>query len=201
VDLARLDLAIEASPGMVRTIGVIPEQVITEDLRLEPTVENGRVVSDPSRDLLKIAVVERHRGTGNVGLGLVKGMGLERGAIASSVAHDSHNIVVVGTSDGEMRAAVAAIVEMGGGQVVVAEGQVRAACPLPIAGLMSDQPLEQVRAQIDQVTEAAQGLGCPLPDPLMTLSFLALPVIPSLKLTDKGLVDVNQFDFVPLFEA
>jgi adenine deaminase len=199
VDLSALDLTIQAGPGTARVIGVIPEQVITEDLGLEPTVQDGEVVSDPSRDLLKIAVVERHRGTGNVGLGLVKGMGLQQGAIASSVAHDSHNIVMVGASDSDMRAAVAAIAEMGGGQVVVAGGQIRAACPLPIAGLMSDQPLEVVRAQVDRVTEAAQALGCPLADPLMTLSFLALPVIPTLKLTDKGLVDVNKFDFVPLF--
>jgi adenine deaminase len=199
VDLSALDFSIAAGEGMARTIGVVPGQVVTEDLRREPKVENGRVLSDPARDLLKIAVVERHLGTGNVGLGLVTGMGLRQGAIASSVAHDSHNIVVVGTSDGELRAAVAAIAEMGGGQVVVAQGQVQAACPLPIAGLMSDQPLETVRSQIDRVTEAAQALGCPLPDPLMTLSFLALPVIPSLKLTDKGLVDVNKFDFVPLF--
>jgi adenine deaminase len=200
VDLSTLDFDMAAGKGLARTIGVIPEQVITEDLRLEPRIEQGKVLSDPSRDLLKIAVVERHLGTGNVGLGLVKGMGLQRGAIASSVAHDSHNIVVVGTSDSEMRVAVAAVVEMGGGQVVVAEGRVRASCPLPIAGLMSDQPLETVRAQIDQVTEAAQALGCLLPDPLMTLSFLALAVIPRLKLTDQGLVDVNKFDFVPLFE-
>ena len=199
VDLSALDLTIEAGPGTARVIGVIPEQVITEDLRLEPTVQDGKVVSDPSRDLLKIAVVERHRGTGNAGLGLVKGMGLRQGAIASSVAHDSHNIVTVGASDSDMRAAVAAIAEMGGGQVVVVAGQIRAACPLPIAGLMSDQPLEVVRAQVDRVTEAVRALGCPLPDPLMTLSFLALPVIPTLKLTDKGLVDVNRFDFVPLF--
>jgi adenine deaminase len=199
VNLSALDLTIQAGPGTARVIGVIPEQVITEDLRLEPTIRAGEVVSDPSRDLLKIAVIERHRATGNAGLGLVKGMGLQQGAIASSVAHDSHNIVTVGASDSDMRAAVEAIAEMGGGQVVVSGGRVRAACPLPIAGLMSDQPLEVVRAQIDQVTEAAQALGCPLADPLMTLSFLALPVIPTLKLTDKGLVDVKRFDFVPLF--
>ena len=168
-----------AGEGPARVIGVIPEQIVTEDLRLEPTTENGYVVSDPARDLLKMAVVERHHGTGNVGLGLVKGVGLKRGAIASSVAHDSHNIVVIGASDDEMRAAVAAIVEMGGGQVVVADGEVLAACPLPIAGLMSDRPLEEVRDQVEALTEAAHALGCTLPDPLMTMSFLALPVIPS----------------------
>jgi adenine deaminase len=204
LDLSTLDFTIPVGEGpthdrKARIIGIIPGQVVTEDLRLEPTIQDGRVVSDPSRDLLKMAVVERHRGTGNVGLGLVKGMGLKHGAIASSVAHDSHNIIVIGTSDAEMRACVAAIAEMGGGQVVVADGEVRAACPLPIAGLMSDRPLEEVRDSVEAVTEAARSLGCTLPDPLMTMSFLALPVIPTLKLTDRGLVDVNRFDFVPLF--
>jgi adenine deaminase len=200
VDLAGLDFTIPAGAGPARVIGAIPEQVITEDRRLEPTIEDGRVLSDPARDLLKMAVVERHHSTGNVGLGLVQGVGLKRGAIASSVAHDSHNIVVIGASDDEMQAAVAAIADMGGGQVAVSGGQVRAACPLPIAGLMSDRPLEEVRDQVEALTEAAHEMGCTLPDPLMTLSFLALPVIPALKLTDKGLVDVNKFDFVPLFE-
>jgi adenine deaminase len=199
VDVGALNFEIAAGEGLARVIGAIPEQVITEDLRLEPMVDDGRVVSDPDRDLLKMAVIERHHGTGNVGLGLVRGAGLKRGAIASSVAHDSHNLVVIGVTDADMRGAAAAIVEMGGGQVAVAGGEVRAACPLPIAGLMSDQPLEKVRDQVEALTEAAHGLGCTLPDPLMTMSFLALPVIPSLKLTDKGLVDVNRFDFVPLF--
>ncbi len=192
LDVSALDFAIPVGEGPARVIGAIPEQVVTEDLRLEPTV-------DPARDLLKIAVVERHHGMGNVGLGLVKGMGLKRGAIASSVAHDSHNIVVIGASDQEMRTAVAAIAERGGGQVVVSDGQVQAACPLPIAGLMSDRPLEEVRGQVEALTGTAHALGCTLPDPLMPLSFLALPVIPALKLTDKGLVDVNRFDLVPLF--
>jgi len=199
LDLAALDLTIPAGQGPARVIGVVPGQVVTKDLRLEPAVAGGQVVADPARDLSKIAVVERHRGTGNVGLGLVKGIGLRQGAIASSVAHDSHNVVVVGTSDAEMRAAVTAIAEMGGGQVAVADGQVLAACPLPIAGLMSDQPLEKVRDQVAALTKAAQALGSTLPDPFMTLSFLALPVIPALKLTDKGLVDVGKFQIVPLF--
>lgn len=199
VDFSALDFTITAGDGPARVIGVIPEQVVTRELTLEPTRENGRVVSDPTRDLLKIAVVERHRRTGNVGVGLVQGVGLKRGAIASSVAHDSHNLVVIGASDEEMRAAVAAIVEMGGGQVVIDAGKVRAACPLPIAGLMSDQPLETVAAQVEALTEASHALGCTLPDPLMTMSFLALAVIPKLKLTDLGLVDVDKFDLVPLF--
>ncbi|MGD2206401.1 MAG: adenine deaminase [Anaerolineae bacterium] len=199
LDVSTVDFTIPAGEGPARVIGVIPEQIVTENLPLEPSTENGYVVSDPARDLLKMAVVERHHGTGNVGLGLVKGVGLKRGAIASSVAHDSHNIVVIGASDDEMRAAVAAVAGLGGGQVAVADRQVQAACPLPIAGLMSDRPLEEVRDQVEALTEAAHALGCTLPDPLMTMSFLALPVIPTLKLTDKGLVDVNKFDFVPLF--
>jgi adenine deaminase len=199
VDLTALDFSITAGDGPARVIGVIPEQVVTDELRLEPTIEDGYAVSDPARDLLKIAVIERHRRTGNVGLGLVQGVGLKRGAIASSVAHDSHNLVVIGTSDDEMKAAVAAIAEMGGGQVVIADGEVQASCPLPIAGLMSDQPLEAVAAQVESLTRASRELGCTLPDPLMTMSFLALAVIPSLKLTDLGLVDVGRFEIVPLF--
>jgi adenine deaminase len=199
VDVSALDFSMPAGEGSARVIGVIPKQVVTKDLRAEPTTHNGLVISDPVLDLLKIAVVERHHGSGNVGRGLVKGVGLKEGAIASSVAHDSHNIVVIGTDDQDMRAAVASIVDMGGGQVAIAGGEVRAACPLPIAGLMSDRSLEEVCGQVEALTRAAHGMGCTLPDPFMTMSFLALPVIPSLKLTDKGLVDVGKFDFVPLF--
>jgi adenine deaminase len=201
VDLAALSFDMAAGEGPARVIGAVPNQVVTDSLRQTPTVEGGLVVSDPSRDLLKIAVVERHTGSGNVGLGLVSGVGLKRGAIASSVAHDSHNIVVIGANDDDMRAAVTAIVEMGGGQVAVDDGQVLAACPLPIAGVMSDRPLEEVRNQVEALTATAHSLGCTLPDPLMTMSFLSLPVIPILKLTDMGLVDVTKFDFVPLFGA
>jgi len=200
VEPAAVDFAIPAGQGRARVIGVIPDQVVTEDLRLTPTTVGGQVVSDPERDLLKIAVIERHRGSRDVGLGLVRGMGLQRGAIASSVAHDSHNLVLVGASDEDMRSALVAVVEMGGGQVVVDSGEVRAACPLPIAGLMSDRPLEEVRDRVEALTDAAHSLGCSLPDPLMALSFLALPVIPALKLTDRGLVDVEKFSLVPLFE-
>ena len=199
LDPSSLEFSLPAGEGPARVIGAIPSQVVTEDLRLIPSTHDGQVVSDPERDLLKIAVIERHRGTGNIGLGLVHGVGLKRGAIASSVAHDSHNIVVIGATDDEMRVAVTAIADMGGGQVAVAGQVVLAACPLPIAGLMSDRPLEEVSDQIEALTRAAHTLGCTLPDPLMTMSFLALPVIPKLKLTDMGLVDVDRFDFVPLF--
>ncbi len=201
VDAQSISFDIPAGEGPARVIGVIPGQIVTEHLRILPVVQGRLVVADPGRDLLKIAVVERHRRTGRIGLGLVKGMGLRRGAIASSVAHDSHNLIVIGADDDDMRAAVAAVARMGGGQVAVADGQVHAACPLPIAGLMSDLPLEEVSAQGAALTRAAHDLGCTLPDPLMTMSFLALPVIPALKLTDRGLVDVEKFDLVPLFDG
>jgi len=188
-----------SNPPHAKVMGVIPAQIITQKLVEEVTVQDGQAVADPDRDLLKIAVVERHLASGNVGLGFVKGFGLKRGAIASSVAHDSHNIVVIGTNDADMTTAVIEVVRMRGGQVVVADDEVLASVPLPIAGLMSDLPLEEVRDRVEAMTEAAHDLGCVLPDPLMAMSFLALPVIPELKLTDKGLVDVTQFAIVPLF--
>jgi len=183
-----------------RVIGVVPGQVVTRKLVEEVRVEDGQAVADVERDILKIAVIERHRATGNVGLGFVRGFGLRRGAIASSVAHDSHNIVVVGADDGDMMAAAREVAAMGGGLAAVEGGEVRARLPLPIAGLMSDASIKVVRREMDELLAAARGMGCRLRDPFMTMSFLALPVIPELKLTDKGLVDVTQFKFVPLFE-
>ncbi len=183
-----------------RVVGVIPDQIVTEGLSLEVKVEDGLAVADVERDILKIAVIERHQGTGNTGLGFVKGFGLKRGAIASSVGHDSHNLIVVGANDADMMAAARAVADMGGGLAAVENGAVRACLPLPIAGLMSDQPLEVVREEMDELLAVAQEMGSQLHDPFMTMSFLALPVIPALKLTDKGLVDVNRFEFVPLFE-
>ena len=150
-------------------------------------------------DILKIAVMERHRATGNVGLGFVQGFGLKRGAIGSSVAHDSHNLVIVGTNDEDMLETVMAIKKMGGGLAVVSEGKVLASLPLPIAGLMTDGSVPQVNHQLETLLHAAKSLGCKLPDPFMTLSFISLPVIPELKITDKGLVDVNKFKIVPVF--
>lgn len=194
-----LDLAVPAEGEWIKVIEVVPGQVVTRKRVERATVRGGQVVADPERDLLKMAVVERHHATGNVGLGFVRGVGLKRGAIASSVAHDAHNIVVIGAEDGDMLAAIDEVVRMEGGQVVVAGGEVLSSVPLPVAGLMSDQPLEEVRDQVEALTQAAYSLGCVLPAPLMTMSFLALEVIPELKLTDQGLVDVTQFDFVPLF--
>jgi len=199
VEPEALSFAIRAEGRKARVIGVIPGQVVTEGVILEPKEVGGEVIADPERDILKLAVVERHRGTGNVGLGLVRGFGLKGGALASTVAHDSHNIVVVGTNDDDMRLAVARLVELGGGQVVVAHGEILAELPLPIAGLMSDLPLEEVVRRGGELKKAARALGCGLSDPFMQLSFLALPVIPKLKLTDLGLVDVERFELVSLF--
>lgn len=192
-------LAIPAGKGPARVIGIVPDQVVTRDLRLEPRVADGLAVADADRDILKIAVFERHRSSGNVGLGFVQGMGLKRGALASSVAHDSHNVIVVGASDEDMSRAVAEIAAMQGGAVAVAGGEVLAALALPVAGLMSEEPAETVAAGSEAVIAAAVKLGSELRDPLLTLSFLALPVIPELKITDRGLVDVGRFELVELF--
>lgn len=194
-----VDFSIPAEGERIRAIEVIPEQVITGQSVVAAKVVDGKVVADPERDLLKIAVVERYTGGAKTGRGFVRGMGLRCGALASSVAHDSHNIIVVGATDADMLAALKAVVEMGGGFVAVADGMVKAMLPLPIAGLMSEAPVAEIRDRLDAVITAARKLGSELRDPFMALSFLALPVIPELKLTDKGLVDVNQFKVVPLF--
>ena len=190
---------IRAEKGLARIIGIVPGQIITRSLALVPSIEEGVVVSDTDQDILKMAVIERHRATGNVGLGLVQGLRLARGALATSVAHDSHNIIVVGTEDIEMLAAVTAIREMNGGLVAVEEGRVLASLPLPVAGLLSEGHMQEVAEGLEECIDAAHRLGCKLEDPFMTLSFLSLPVIPELKLTDRGLVDVKAFRFVPLF--
>jgi adenine deaminase len=188
-----------AAGGVVKVIGLIPGQLLTEK-RIFPTpVQNGRLATVPAQDILKLAVVERHCGTGNLGLGLVQGFGLPQGALASSVAHDSHNIIVVGADEADMLLAVRHLVDLGGGMAVVAGGRVLADLALPIAGLISPWPLNRVAAAYGALKQAYRGLGGALPDPFMALSFLALPVIPALKLTDLGLVDVNRFQVVPLW--
>jgi adenine deaminase len=174
-------------------IGIVPNQIITRKLDEQAKVDGGFVVPDVERDILKLAVVERHRATGNIGLGLVKGIGLKNGALASSIAHDSHNIVAVGTSDNDLYAAIKEVETMGGGLAVAAGGSIVDSLPLPIAGLLSDKPLKDVVGKFESLKKAAAGLGAALDDPFATLSFLALPVIPELRLTDKGLVDVAQF--------
>jgi adenine deaminase len=196
--VAAADFAIPWSGGAARAIGLIADQVVTESLEVEPTSIGGCLVSDPVRDLVKLAVAERHLGTGRIGLGLVTGSGLRRGALASTVAHDAHNLVVVGADDDDMAAAANRLAEVGGGIVVVDGGRVVATCPLPVAGLLSDQPLDVVISQSRACNDAAQELGWVGATPFLTLAFLALSVIPSLKLTDRGLVDVDRFEIVPL---
>jgi adenine deaminase len=186
------------SGGAARVIGIVPGQIVTDSLVATPPVRAGEALADPAQDLAKIAVVERHLGTGRVGLGFVRGFGLQRGAIASTVAHDAHNVVVVGMNDSSMAAAVRRLANRGGGIVVVDGAEVLAELPLPVAGLLSDAPLEEVVAQSHALAAAARGLGCSLDAPFQHLAFLALSVIPSLKLTDRGLVDVDAFDVVPL---
>jgi len=157
------------------------------------------VVADPDRDLLKIAVMERHRGSGRVGLGLVTGMGLKEGAIAGTVAHDHHNVVAIGVDDESILAAVRRVAEMGGGLAVARGGEAIATLTLPVGGLMSLAPIETIRDDLEEVVGAARALGSPLHDPFMAMAFLALEVIPSLKITDLGLVDVDQFKPVDLW--
>ncbi|MFA6028215.1 MAG: adenine deaminase [Elusimicrobiota bacterium] len=193
------DFAIKAEGRRARVIGLVPHQIVTKSLTLPVKQDGGWVVSDPSADVLKIAVIERHFASGRIGKGLVKGFGLKRGAIASSVSHDSHNIVVVGVDDGDMYAAAVEVVKMQGGIVAARDGQVLEALPLPVAGLMSDRSADFVRQKLQRLNAAARTLGCRLDDPYMAMSFLTLPPIPALKITDRGLIDAIGFKVVPLF--
>lgn len=201
VDWEAVELAIPVPGGAARArvIGVVPDQLVTEHRVLEVPVADGYAAADPGRDLLRMAVIERHRASGNVGLGFVQGVGLRRGALASSVAHDHHNLVVLGADETSMLTAARHVAALGGG-LVAAEGEtVLAALPLPLAGLMSDRPIAEVRRGLDAALAAARELGSTLHDPFMAMSFLALEVIPALKLTDRGLVDVTRFELVPLW--
>ena len=195
---AQLQVAAQGA-AQIKVIELVPRQIITRKTLATPKVEHGLLVADPSRDLLKLVVVERHQATGNVGVGFVRGFQLTRGALGSTVAHDAHNIVVVGASDAEILAAIAALVRMDGGLVAVEGGAVTAALPLPIAGLVSDQPLEKVVREMDTLNAAARALGCPLEAPFMSLSFLSLSPIPELKLTDQGLIDAVKMEVTGLF--
>jgi adenine deaminase len=190
---------IRGREGEVRVIEVIPDQIVTGHGRASPTVRDGLVVADASRDLLKIAVLERHRGTGHIGLGLVSGMGLARGAIAGTVAHDHHNLISVGADDASMLTATRAVARLGGGFAVAHGSEVLATLALPVGGLMALEPMGAVRAALDKLVHAARALGTPLHDPFMAMAFLGLEVIPSLKITDQGLVDVDRFEPVGLW--
>jgi len=187
---ATADLIIRHSGGSrLNVIEIVPQQIVTKRLVAPAIVKDGQLVPDVAGDILKLVVVERHRATGNVGVGFVRGFRLQHGALGSTVAHDAHNVVVVGTNDSDILAAIEALARMQGGLVAVANGEVRAALALPIAGLVSDQPLETVMQQVTDLNNAAKALGCELNAPFMTLSFLSLSPIPELKLTDQGLID------------
>jgi adenine deaminase len=198
IDPAGVDLRIPDPGTAVRVIGLVQGQILTEQHSKRLPAREGELVADPGLGIVKLAVIERHLGTGNVGLGFLQGLGPVAGALASTVAHDHHNLVVAGGDDLSMRTAIADVVAIGGGAVVTRGDEVLARLPLPLAGLISDLTLGDVREQLDGLTEAARSLGCDHPDPLMALSFVALEVIPSLKLTDLGLVDVEKFELVHL---
>jgi adenine deaminase len=191
------DFRVHARGTRVRVIELVPDQLLTFAREADPKTDDGAVVADPARDLAKIAVIERHHATGRIGLGFVTGFGLQRGAFASTVAHDAHNIIVVGVDDDAMAACVARLAELGGG-IVVVDGERTVELPLPVAGLVSDAPAEEVVERLDAAHAALADMGVGLGAPFMALSFLGLSVIPSLKLTDHGLVDVERGEVVPL---
>jgi adenine deaminase len=197
-NISENDLRIPGKPGMIEVVGIEPGQITTKHLREEAPVRDGEIVADPDRDLLKLVVIERHHASGNVGLGIVKGFGMRKGALASSVAHDAHNLVIEGVSDSDILLAARVLEEMGGGFACVVDGEVRARVPLPYGGLVSPLPANELVQLLHELDAAAAELGCQLQHPCMTLSFLSLSVIPSLKLTDQGLIDVESFKLVPI---
>jgi len=183
----------------MRVIEVVPNQIVTRQFLATPRTEGGQAVSDVARDILKLVVVERHRATGNVGVGFVRGFKLKSGALGSTVAHDAHNVVVVGANDADIGRAIEELVKMQGGQVAIKEGRVEAELGLPIAGLVSDRPLKEVIERIAALNAAARAMGCALEAPFMTLSFLSLSPIPELRLTDQGLIDAVRMRRTKLF--
>ncbi len=197
-DIQAHHLRMPGKPGMVEVVGIEPGQITTRHLQEEAPLKDGAIVADPARDLLKLVVIERHHASGSVGLGLVKGFGLRKGAIASSVAHDAHNLVIAGVSDSDILKAAYTLQEMGGGFACVVDGEVRARVPLPLGGLVSPLPAAELVQQLYKLDAAVAELGCTLEHPCMTLSFLSLSVIPSLKLTNQGLIDVETFSLIPL---
>jgi len=194
-----MSLRIPAGGLRVRVIEIVPDQIVTGSAVAEARIERGEALADPARDLLKIAVVERHIGSGRIGLGFVRGMGLKEGAMAGTVAHDHHNVIAIGADDLSMRAAIRAVARAGGGLAVTRGADVLALLELPVAGLMSTEPIEDVARALDDVVVAARSLGSTLRDPFMAMSFLGLEVIPALKITDQGLVDVDAFTLVDLW--
>ncbi len=195
------DLLVPSQPGLLRTIGVMEDTILTRKMLFSPRVENGCVVSNLERDILKLVVYNRYEPGRLPSVGFVHGIGLRQGAIASTVAHDSHNLIAAGVTDGAILRVVNAVIEAGGGMAIGGEAEGIDILPLPIAGLMSEKPLDQVVHALGVLKQRAKAMGSSLKNPFMALSFLALPVIPELKLTDLGLVDVSTFSFVSLFES
>jgi len=193
------DFKIPIKGDKCRVIKIIPGQIITETNIETPKIDNGWAVSDIERDILKVAVVERHHASQKVSLGLVKGIGLKKGALGSSVAHDSHNIIIVGTNDKDMLNVGAAIAKMGGGLAISVDEKIIDSLPLPIAGLMSDRPLSEVKENLDSIYKTSKSLGVTVDNPFMSIAFLSLEVAPHLKITNKGLVDVDNSKIVDLF--
>ena len=205
-DLGRRSVRLDpVTPDVFRTpaggpsgpvIGMIPGSIVTDALALELPYAAGARAADPARGIHKVAVLARHGVNRNVGRGFVRGFGFPHGALASSVGHDSHNVIVVGASDAEMALAVNRLIELEGGFVAVVGARVVAELPLPIAGLLSDRPFDEVRDALRGLRAAVAAMGCPLAEPFLQLAFLPLPVIPHLKITDRGLVDVDRFRLV-----
>lgn len=193
--------SVDLESAKVNAIEVVPHQLITKSVISEVNVIDGNAVSNVENDTLKICVIERHRATGNIGKGFVKGFNLKCGAIASTVAHDSHNMIVVGTNDEDMYKAAVALIKCQGGKVVVKDGEIISELSLPIAGLISDKDFDYVVGKCEELNKAAHSIGCKLEDPFMTMGFLSLPVIPELKITDKGVFDTSKFDFVDIFQS
>jgi len=193
------ELLLRSDQPLAKIIQLIPDQIVTRKVVKKIILRDAIAYPNLKEDILKIVVVERHRATGNIGIGFVQGFGLKKGAIGSTVAHDSHNLIIVGTNDLDILKTIEVIQEMGGGLAAVSDEKVLASLPLPIAGLMADGSVREVKDRLDLLRDVVKALGCKIPDPFMTLSFLSLPVIPELKITDKGLVDVNQFKIVSLF--
>jgi adenine deaminase len=192
IEALKLNTSGESFP----VIEIIPGQIVTKKRIEKVKTKEGAIIPDLQEDILKLAVVERHKASGNIGLGLVKGFGLKRGALASSIAHDSHNIVAVGANDSDIFRAIKEIEILQGGLVVCVDGKILAALPLPVAGLLSPEPLEAVVKKFERLEKTASGLGNVPPAPFALLSFIALPVIPELRLTDMGLVDVIEFKLI-----
>ena len=180
-------------------IEIVPQQIVTRQILVTPKIKAGKIVADTGRDILKLVVVERHRATGNVGVGFVRGFKLKAGALGSTVAHDAHNVVVAGTNDADIQRVIAELEKLRGGQVAVKNGKVVAELGLPIAGLVSDQPFAAVIKKMDALNAAAAAMGCDLEAPFMTLSFLSLSPIPELKLTDQGLIDAEHLRTTSLY--